>query len=57
MVTDTGNIYMEVSSESFNESTIFTIDDEGVIRLIGTYVKLNRVDYVSAETNYTDFRV
>ena len=57
MITDTGNTYMEVSSESFNESTIFTIDDEGVIRLVGTYVKLNRVDYVSAETNYTDFRV
>ena len=29
--------------DSFNDSTIFTIDDLGVMRLIGSYIKLNRV--------------
>lgn len=41
--------------DSFNESTIFTIDDLGVLRLIGTYIKLNRVDQESFETNVSKF--
>lgn len=32
------------NSTIFDESTIFTIDDLGVIRLIGTFMKLNRAD-------------
>jgi len=43
MVTDTGIQYLYVGP-SFNTSTIFTIDDNGVMRLIGTYIILNRVN-------------
>lgn len=38
---------MEVSNEAHNDSTILTIDDEGVLRLVSTYIKVNRVDLVS----------
>jgi hypothetical protein len=39
--------------DSFNESTIFTIDDLGVMRLIGTYKKENQRGKESFETNVT----
>lgn len=41
---------------SFNYSTVFTIDDQGVIRLIGTYIILNRVNQWSFQTNITTFQ-
>jgi len=43
--------------DSFNESTIFTIDDLGVMRLIGSYIKLNRVDQESFETSINQFYI
>lgn len=55
LVTDTNQAYMWVGS-SFNSSTIFTIDDNGVMHLIGTYINLNRVDQTSAEFNVSNFQ-
>jgi hypothetical protein len=40
---------------SFNDSTIFTIDDLGVLRLIGTYINSNQASQTSVETNVTKF--
>ena len=45
--TDTGSRYLSVENLDYNYSTIFTIDDEGVMRLIGTFIQDNRVDIVS----------
>ncbi len=42
--------------DSFNDSTIFTIDDLGVMRLIGTYKKGNQRDKESFETKVTQFK-
>lgn len=47
---------MEVINDSFNYSTVLTIDDEGVIRLIGTFISPNQVDIVSEETLIEDFK-
>ena len=41
--------------DSFNESTIFTIDDLGVMRLIGSYIKMNRISMESFETSVKQF--
>ena len=48
---------MEVINKSFNYSTVLTIDDEGAIRLIGTYISPNQVDIVSEETLIEDFKM
>ena len=45
--TDNGSSYLTVTNIDYNYSTIFTIDDEGVMRLIGTFIQDNRVDIVS----------
>ena len=48
MLRTNDNITMaQVLAVSYNDSTVFTIDDQGVFRLISTYVKPNIVDLVS----------
>lgn len=42
--------------DSFNQSTILTLDDNGIIRLIGTFIAMNRVDDISTELNISDFK-
>jgi hypothetical protein len=46
IVTESNTTYMSVGS-GYNLSTILTIDDWGVIRLIGTYQLPNYIDQVS----------
>ena len=46
----------QVLAVSYNHSTVFTIDDQGVFRLISTYVKPNIVDLVSTSLNFTEFQ-
>lgn len=54
--TDTGSPYLTVTNVDYNHSTIFSIDDQGVMRLIGTYIQENRVDIVSNETVIDQFK-
>lgn len=54
VVTESNTTYMWVGS-GYNLSTIMTIDDWGVIRLIGTYQLPNYVDQVSQEVTISQF--
>lgn len=54
--TDTGSRYLSVENLDYNYSTIFTIDDEGVMRLIGTFIQDNRVDIVSKQKVISNFK-
>ena len=57
MLRTNDNITMaQVLAVSYNDSTVFTIDDQGVFRLISTYVKPNIVDLVSTQLNFTEFQ-
>lgn len=47
LVTDGGKTYLTAPNIAYNYSTIFTIDDQGVMRLISTYMMQNMVDIVS----------
>ena len=49
LVTNNGSDYLTVTSISFNHSTLFNIDDNGVMRLIGSYIETGR-NVVSKET-------
>jgi hypothetical protein len=55
VVTDSNQSYMRVGS-GYNLSTILTIDDWGVIRLIGTYQLSNFKDQISNEMVVSDFQ-
>lgn len=54
VVTDSNQSYIYVGS-GYNLSTILTIDDWGVIRLIGTYQLPNYQDQISNELTISDF--
>lgn len=56
IVTDTGATYLNVTGISFNYSTTFTIDDEGVMRLIGTYIPASFINMVSSVRTIDEFR-
>lgn len=56
IVADNRSPYLAVTNIDYNHSTVFTIDDEGVMRLIGTFIQDNRVDIVSTETIITTFK-
>jgi hypothetical protein len=56
LITDSGQQYLTAYNLAYNYSTVFTIDDEGVIRLISTYIMQNMVDIVSNETMITQFK-
>jgi len=47
IVTDSGKQYLATQNIAYNYSTTFTIDDQGVMRLISTYTMQNMVDIVS----------
>lgn len=55
LTTDNNFTYLQVGS-SFNISTIFTIDDWGIIRLVGTYQLPDFRNQESFEVNVTTFR-
>ncbi len=55
IVTDNNFTYMTAGSNSYNQSTILTIDDIGVIRLIGTYFPFDGSAQVSDELKITTF--
>ena len=55
MVTDNNFTYMDLG-DTFNYSTILTIDDNGIIRLIGTYKEADLQHQVSQEINFTQFK-
>lgn len=59
IITDFNAIYMFLSVQDFNHSTILTIDDTGVIRIIGSVQKNiasnDGQDLVSYQNNFTDF--
>ena len=55
LTTDNNFTYLQVGS-SFNISTLFTIDDWGVIRLVGTYQLPDFRNQESFEVNVTTFR-
>ena len=54
VVTDNNATYMTVGN-NFNLSTIMTIDDLGIIRLIGTYQLPDFKNQISIEFNVTTF--
>jgi hypothetical protein len=56
LVTDSGQQYLTAYNVAYNYSTVFTIDDEGVLRLISTYIMQNMVDIVSNETSISTFK-
>lgn len=53
--TDDGSTFLSVGTD-FNVSTILTVDDRGVLRLIGTYLLPNNLNQVSVEYNITTFQ-
>ena len=57
VTTDSGMDYIRVNSSSSNYSTIMTIDDEGVIRVIATHIGANRVNIFSEETVIDKFKI
>jgi hypothetical protein len=57
LVTDNNKQYLLAPNLAYNYSTTFTIDDQGVIRLISTYIMQNMVDIVSTEATITQFQV
>jgi hypothetical protein len=48
LLDNSGRPYLTTPITSYNYSTIFNIDDEGVMRLISSYMLPNMVDIVSS---------
>lgn len=46
---------MAAINDDYNQSTTFTIDDQGVMRLISTYKLQSLTGYISNETVINDF--